>query len=65
MEEMVNLIVSNGMAVVIIAYFLYKDYKFNQSILNALGEMSEVLGGVKEVLAALQVWHAKEDTRNG
>ena len=61
MEEMVNLIVSNSMAVVIIAYFLYKDYKFNQSILNALAEMSEVLGGVKEVLAALQVWHAKED----
>lgn len=53
MEEMVNLIVSNGMSVVIIAYFLFKDYKFNDSILKVLGE-------VKEVLTALKTWHEKE-----
>ena len=53
MEEMVNLIVSNGMSVVIIAYFLYKDYKFNDQIVQILGE-------VKEVLASLQTWHARE-----
>ena len=52
MEEMVNLVVSNGMSVVIIAYFLYKDYKFNEQILNVLGE-------VKEVLSSLQTWHAR------
>ena len=54
MEEMVNLIVSNGMSVVIIAYFLYKDYKFNDQIVNILGE-------VKEVLASLKTWHEAED----
>lgn len=54
MEEMVNLIVSNGMSVVIIAYFLYKDYKFNDQILNVLCE-------VKEVLSSLNTWHARED----
>ena len=54
MEEMVNLIVSNGMSVVIIAYFLYKDYKFNDQIVNILGE-------VKEVLASLKTWHEMED----
>lgn len=54
MEEMVNLIVSNGMSVVIIAYFLYKDYKFNQSILDVLGEM-------REVLSALKTWHEREE----
>lgn len=53
MEEMVNLIVSNGMSVVIIAYFLFKDYKFNQSILNVLAE-------VKEVLVELRTYHAKD-----
>lgn len=56
MEEMVNLIVSNGMSVVIIAYFLYKDYKFNGQILNVLGE-------VKEVLSALKTWHESEGQR--
>ena len=50
MEEMVNLIVSNGMSVVIIAYFLFKDYKFNGQILDVLGE-------VKDVLTALKPWH--------
>ena len=52
MEEMVNLVVSNGMSVVIIAYFLYKDYKFNDQIVKVLGE-------VKEVLSSLQTWHEK------
>lgn len=57
MEEMVNLIVSNGMSVVIIAYFLYKDYKFNDQILKVLGE-------VKEVLACLQTWHEADEKEN-
>lgn len=52
MQEMINLISQNGMSIVIIGYFLYKDYKFNQQILDVLGE-------VKEVLAALQTWHER------
>lgn len=54
MKELVDLIVANGMSVVIIGYFLYKDYKFNESILKVLGE-------VKEVLTALKTWHEAED----
>ena len=52
MEDIVNLFVSNGMSVAIIIYFLYKDYKFNDQILQVLAEM-------REVLSALQIWHAK------
>lgn len=48
MEEMVNLIVSNGMSIVIIAYFLFKDYKFNGSITSILSEIKEVLAVIKE-----------------
>lgn len=48
MEEMVNLIVNNSMSVVIIAYFLFKDYKFNGQIINVLGEIKEVLTVLKE-----------------
>ena len=43
MQEMVDLIVSNGMSVAIIGYFLYKDYKFNATITAVLGEVKEVL----------------------
>lgn len=48
--ELVTLIGTNGMAIVIIAYFLYKDYKFNEQIISVLGEM-------KDVLTALKTWH--------
>ena len=48
MENFVNLIVTNGMAVVIIAYFLFKDYKFNQQIIDVLAEMKEVLITLRE-----------------
>lgn len=54
MEQIVNLIVSNGLGVVLVGYFIYKDYKFND---NILGVMSEI----KEVLAELRTWHEKKD----
>lgn len=50
MEQIVNLIISNGMAVVIVAYFLFKDYKFNQQTLDVLHEIKEVLAVVKDYL---------------
>lgn len=56
LNEVINLITQNGMSIVIIGYFLYKDYKFNEQILSVLGE-------VKEVLASLQTWHEKEANR--
>lgn len=56
--DLINLIATNGIAVVIIAYFLYKDYKFNGQILNVLGE-------TKEILAVLKTYHAKEDETDG
>ena len=48
MEDIINLIVSNGMSVVIIAYFLFKDYRFNGSITAILAEIKEVLAVIKE-----------------
>lgn len=53
MEQVVNLIVSNGLGVVLVGYFIYKDYKFNDQIINVLSE-------VKEVLTELRTWHAKD-----
>lgn len=48
MEDIVNLIVSNGMSVVIIAYFLFKDYKFNEQIISVLEKINETLAILKE-----------------
>lgn len=53
-EQIIEMVLNNGMSVAIIVYFLYKDYKFNDSILKVLGE-------VKEVLASLKTYHEQED----
>lgn len=53
MQEIVQLIVNNGMGVVLLAYFIYKDTKWNASITNVLGE-------IKEVLVELRTYHYKE-----
>ena len=43
MQEFINLIITNGIAVVIMAYFLFKDYKFNGQIIELMQEIREVL----------------------
>lgn len=53
LEEITSIIMNNGLSVVLVGYFIFKDYKFNQQILDVLGEM-------KEVLACLKTYHAKE-----
>jgi hypothetical protein len=39
MSEIVNLLVNNGVAVVIVAYFIYKDNKFNNTLVETLTEI--------------------------
>ena len=51
--ELVKMAGTDGMSIIIIAYFLYKDYRFNENIINVLGE-------VKEVLCELRTWHESE-----
>ena len=51
MQEFINLIITNGIAVVIVAYFLFKDYRFN-------GQIIELMQEIREVLAVLS---SKED----
>lgn len=54
LNSIVDLLSTAGFAVVLMAYFLLKDWKFNQSILDVLSE-------VKEVLVELKTWHKLED----
>lgn len=43
MSDIVDLIVSNGMSVVIIAYFLFKDWKINSEMLALLNELKALI----------------------
>ena len=55
-EQVLEIILNNGMATAIIIYFLYKDYKFNGQIINTLG-------AIEKVLARLETWHSGEDKK--
>lgn len=43
MENIINLIVNNGIAVVVCAYFMYTNYKFNEKLVNTLARINEKL----------------------
>lgn len=39
MSDIINMLVNNGVAVVIVAYFIYKDNKFNDNLVKTLTEI--------------------------
>lgn len=47
MSELIELVATNGIAITIIIYFLFKDYKFNDATLKVLTEIQKVLASLK------------------
>lgn len=54
MGDIVNLIVSNGLAVVIVGYFIIKDWKTATSQLDLMVQLNGLMGKVEGVLQAIQ-----------
>ena len=54
MSDVVNLIVSNGLAVVIVGYFIIKDWKTETSQLDLMTQLNNLMGKVEGVLQAIQ-----------
>lgn len=52
-NEIVESISNNGFSVILLAWMIYKDYKFNENILA-------VLDKINVVLAKLETWHSAE-----
>ena len=48
MENIINLIVNNGIAVVVVGYFLYTNYKFNENLIKTLTEITLTLKDIQE-----------------
>lgn len=53
MEEIAQVISNYGMSVVLLAWMIYKDYKFNDQILSCLDK-------INVILAKLETWHNAE-----
>lgn len=50
MDQIVNLLVNNGVAVVVVLYYLYKDYTLTKQTNQVISQNTEVLGYVKSML---------------
>ena len=49
-NEMVNLITNGGIAVVVLAYALWKDYKFTNQINETLTKLSDAIDEMKQLM---------------
>lgn len=43
MNDIVNLIINSSTSVVIIAYFIFRDYKWNQQLITTLTKIEKIL----------------------
>lgn len=48
MNDIVNLIVNNGIAVVVVAYFLIRDWKYNADMIVILNEIKTMIEFIKK-----------------
>lgn len=60
METIVNLIVNNGVAVVIVGYFIYKDNKFNNKLVETL---TEIVVTLKDITKDLERSNINEESK--
>ena len=54
MEAIAQAITNYGMSVVLLAWMIYKDYKFNGQILSCLDK-------INIILTRLETWHNAEE----
>lgn len=48
MNDMVNLLVNNGIAVVVVGYFLVRDWKYNADMVIILHEIKQMIELMKK-----------------
>lgn len=50
-NEMVNMILNSSVSVMVIAYFMYRDYKFMGSLQTTLTSLVETVGMLKDIMS--------------
>lgn len=53
MDELVNLILNSGVTVVILAYFIYRDFKFMTTLTQTLTTLVDTVEGLKQAINRL------------
>lgn len=48
LNEFVNLVVNNGVAVGVVIYFLWRDYRYNEQMILILNDIKNIVQLIKE-----------------
>lgn len=51
MEELIKVLVDNGVTIVVIAYFMYRDNKFMNQINNLMGGIDTTLKKLEKIIS--------------
>ena len=54
MNDIVNLLVNNGIAVVVVAYFMIRDYKFNNELIKTMTQIQDNLNTISNKLKGVK-----------
>lgn len=61
MEQLANLILNDGIAIAVVGYFMFRDYKFMQQLQTVLVTLVETVGVLKDSVNEL----AKREVKDG
>lgn len=61
LEQMANLILNNGIAIAVVGYFMFRDYKFMGQLQTVLVTLVDTVGVLKDTVNEL----ARKENING
>lgn len=61
LEQMANLILNNGIAIAVVGYFMFRDYKFMGQLQTVLVTLVDTVGVLKDTVNEL----ARKENPNG
>ena len=54
MNDIINLMVNNGIAVVVVAYFMIRDYRFNNELIKTMTQIQDNLNTISNKLKGVK-----------
>ncbi len=55
MDEIVNLLVNNGVAVAVVLYFMYRDFKFQETLQRTLQTLVDTVDALHDTINSKEV----------
>lgn len=60
MQELTNILLNSGVTAVMLIYFIWRDYKFMDTLKTTLVSLIDTVQGLKECISELKTFVLKE-----